>query len=197
MAYIIGNTTVIDNNAALGSVSGNSLNLANNNNIASGGASTALFTSTTNQTVVGSNLAYVFGIGGGGGASGPPPQGTRSGASGRAGAVIADVSAGGNATYNVGAGGNNRTSQGTSPAGGASGIAHTQTFNFSGGNGGRFYQSLSQPQSTFGTTPTNAGFAGSGVSNNSANANIVFPGYGGGAPSPNGSAQSGFVFTIG
>lgn len=39
MAYKVGNTTVINNNGALGSVSGNSLNLANNNNIAAGAES--------------------------------------------------------------------------------------------------------------------------------------------------------------
>jgi|14BtaG_2_1085337.scaffolds.fasta_scaffold00397_23 hypothetical protein len=202
MAYIIGNTTVIDNNAALGAVDGNSVNLANNNNIPAGGASTGFFSSTTNQAVVGSSLAFIIGSGGGGGGA-RNTQNFQSyapaGGSGRTGIAVADVSAGGNATYNVGAGGNAgpasyNNSGGT---GGTSGISHTQTFNFPGGNGGAW---SGNPQST-GSTPA-PGFAGPGLSNTGTNSNVIYDGYGAGGNGgryygQNNPGQSGFLFTIG
>lgn len=69
MAYLIGNTTVITNNGALGSVDGNNLNLANNSNVAAGGVNAAtLYTSTTNVANTGG--AMYIAVGGGGGAGG-------------------------------------------------------------------------------------------------------------------------------
>ena len=110
MAYLIGNTTVISNNGALGSVDGNNLNLANNNNLSAGGASFSTITSSQNTTVAGSTFAYLFVVGGGGGgaASGVSPSGTFAvgGYSGVTTMSIVDVSGGGNATYTVGSGGN-------------------------------------------------------------------------------------------
>lgn len=95
MAYNIGNTTVITNNAALGSVDGNSLNLANNANIASGGNSLE---------------AEVLMVGGGG-------SGARSGRVGGGGAgglfrgaVSLPLSTG--ITVTIGAGGASRNSSG-------------------------------------------------------------------------------------
>lgn len=69
MSYKIGNTVVIDNNAALGSIDGNSLNLANNANI-SGGGSGSLYTTTTPGATagLGSSVTLAFVVGGGGGA---------------------------------------------------------------------------------------------------------------------------------
>lgn len=203
MAYIIGNTTVIDNNAALGAVDGNSLNIANNNNIPAGGASTGFFTSTTNQAVVGSNLAFVIGTGGGGGGTRNPGNFVvyaTAGGSGRGGIAVADVSSGGNATYTVGGGGSAGNQSGGT--GGTSSIAHTQTFNFSGGNGGYFNSYNSPSQFSYGSTPTNPGFAGPGLSNTSANGNIILSGYGAGGNGgryygQNNPGQSGFIFTIG
>jgi len=107
MAYIIGNTTVIDNNAALGAVSGNSLNLANNTNLPSGGASTIFLTSTNNQANVGSGYTYLIGQGGGGGGgrSNDSQAFAPDGGAGGVGFAIANVSGGGNATFTIGAGG--------------------------------------------------------------------------------------------
>jgi len=74
MAYIIGNTTVIDNNGALGSVDGNNLNLGNNSNISAGGVSDAtLYTSTSNVTHD-SGVMYIA-VGGGGGGGGYQERG--------------------------------------------------------------------------------------------------------------------------
>lgn len=74
MAYKIGNTVVIDDNAALGSVSGNSLNLANNSNI-SGGGSASLYTSSTPGATSGigsgTTIAFLVGAGGAGALQGP------------------------------------------------------------------------------------------------------------------------------
>lgn len=117
MAYLIGNTTVITNNGALGTVDGNSLNLANNNNLSAGGASFKSVTNTQNSAVVGSTYAYVFLQGGGGGGSynyygGYAP----SGYAGLTNMTIVDVSAGGNATFTVGAGGTNPNSANPGPA---------------------------------------------------------------------------------
>lgn len=68
MAYLIGNTTVITNNGALGSVDGNNLNLASNNNIAAGGASYTSVNSTTNQASgIGTAASLAMVTGGGGG----------------------------------------------------------------------------------------------------------------------------------
>ncbi len=70
MAYLIGNTTVIDNNGALGTVSGNSLNLANNNNISAGGGGVKILPSSSNFPVadIGSVAMVANGCGGGGSA---------------------------------------------------------------------------------------------------------------------------------
>lgn len=74
MAYKIGNTVVIDDNAALGSISGNSLNLANNSNI-SGGGSASLYTSSTPGATSGigsgTTIAFLVGAGGAGALQGP------------------------------------------------------------------------------------------------------------------------------
>lgn len=84
MSYKIGNTVVIDNNAALGSVDGNSLNLTNNANI-SGGGSASLYTTTTPgaTAAVGSNVTLAFVVGAGGAAGLQAPVVTRSNASRR------------------------------------------------------------------------------------------------------------------
>lgn len=78
MAYKIGNTVVIDDNAALGSVSGNSLNLANNSNI-SGGGSASLYTSSTPGATsgIGSGTTVAFLVGGGGAGALQGPNTTR------------------------------------------------------------------------------------------------------------------------
>lgn len=66
MAYLIGNTTVITNNGALGSVDGNSLNLANNANISAGGATYTVANTTTNTDVGGNSAAIIVVTAGGG-----------------------------------------------------------------------------------------------------------------------------------
>lgn len=78
MSYKIGNTVVIDNNAALGSISGNSLNLANNSNI-SGGGSASLYTSSTPGATagIGSGTTIAFLVGGGGAGALQGPNTTR------------------------------------------------------------------------------------------------------------------------
>lgn len=110
MAYLIGNTTVITNNAALGAVDGNSLNLANNNNLSAGGASFSTITSSQNTSVAGSTFAYLFVVGGGGGGArgpnSPSPPYAFTGYAGVTTMSIVDVSGGGNATYTIGSGGN-------------------------------------------------------------------------------------------
>jgi len=103
MAYLIGNTTVISNNAALGSVSGNALNLANNPNLTAGGASATFKTSTANAAVVGSTYAIVISTAGGGG--GGTFANTGTGKPGLTSMSFHDVSGGGNATFTVGAAG--------------------------------------------------------------------------------------------
>lgn len=69
MAYLIGNTTVITNNGALGSVDGNSLNLATNANIAAGGATYTVANTTTNTDVGGDSAAIIMVTAGGGNAN--------------------------------------------------------------------------------------------------------------------------------
>ena len=69
MAYLIGNTTVITNNGALGSVDGNNLNLATNANIAAGGATYTVANSTTNTDVGGDSAAIIMVTAGGGNAN--------------------------------------------------------------------------------------------------------------------------------
>jgi hypothetical protein len=69
MAYLIGNTTVITNNGALGSVDGNNLNLATNANIAAGGATYTVANTTTNTDVAGNNAAIIMVTAGGGNAN--------------------------------------------------------------------------------------------------------------------------------
>ncbi len=88
MAYLIGNTTVITNNAALGAVDGNSLNLANNNNISAGGGSYfSTQTTATGVSVVGSTLGIIYLTGGGGG-GGPGVNGNNAGGGGGSMTVI-------------------------------------------------------------------------------------------------------------
>ena len=195
MAYIIGNTTVIDNNAALGAVDGNNLNLGSNNNIPAGGASTGFFTSTTNQTVVGTNLAFVIGTGAGGGGARNNSSFSQSGPAGGGGRTafsIMDVSAGGNATYTIGAGGNWGYN---ANAGGASSVTHTTNASFGGGNGGR------NQNGAAGTTPTGYGFVGTPLSNTTTGNNIFGNyGRGGNGGRLNVTPQNGFpgfIFTIG
>lgn len=103
MAYLIGNTTVISNNAALGSIDGNALNLSNNPNLTAGGASATLKTSTTNAAVVGSTYAIVVSSGGGGGGS--TYNEVAAGTTSLTSLSFHDVSGGGNATFTVGAAG--------------------------------------------------------------------------------------------
>ena len=144
MSYVIGNTTVIDNNGALGAVSGNSLNLANNSNIDAGGGGVKSLTSSSNfpDSDLGSTGAIAVCVGGGGGAAGTNNQGVYSGGSG--GTVIHAFALGaGNAiTATVGAKGNNTPftpNNGRAPSGGTSSISYpnTVTHGGGGGNGGR------------------------------------------------------------
>lgn len=141
MAYIIGNTTVIDSNGALGSIDGNSLNIANNNNV-SAGASVNYneYNSSSNFAV--SNLGVgMIGVrvGGGGGQAQVP---NKSGPGGRGGIAVdtVDLSGGGNITVTVGNRGNN-VNNGTAPSGGASNFSiplSPRTAKLSnGGSGGR------------------------------------------------------------
>ena len=136
MAYLIGNTTVISNTGALGSVDGNSLNLANNNNLSAGGASFQTVSNSQNTTVAGSTFAYLFCVGGGGGgaAAGVSPSGTYSigGYAGVCTMSIIDVSGGGNATYTIGSGGNGGSTNPAPATGGNPG--GTTNFSYPGAN---------------------------------------------------------------
>ena len=136
MAYLIGNTTVISNTGALGSVDGNSLNLANNNNLSAGGASFQTVSSSQNTSVTGSTFAYLFVVGGGGGgARGPVSPSATFSNSGYAGVTtmsIIDVSAGGNATYTIGSGGNGGAVNPAPATGGNPGSA--SNFSYPGAN---------------------------------------------------------------
>lgn len=111
MAYLIGNTTVITNNGALGSVDGNSLNLANNSNISAGGGSIYASTSSTTKATAnfGSSAVIGVGVGGGGGAvgySGSQPYPPRAGGDGGTFVDIYNTSDGGNIVVSVGGAGN-------------------------------------------------------------------------------------------
>lgn len=148
MAYIIGNTTVIDNNAALGSIDGNSLNLANNSNISAGGGLYTSYTSSSPSVSVptispsgaGAIVTVVGGGGGGGGARNGPAQVGQWGGT----AIDAfDLSPGGNVAVTVGAGGNGGYYQPYGHAyagnpGGSSSFAHpgTKTLSVYAGGGG-------------------------------------------------------------
>jgi hypothetical protein len=212
MAYIIGNTTVITNNAALGSVSGNSLNLANNNNIPAGGATINRFTSTTNTSVAGSTNGFVIAQAGGGGGGwnqnsyGEGPGGSGWGAAGAGGIAVGDVSGGGNATFTVGAGGqraNSRNARGQS--GGASNFSYNFNMQCNGGGGGAAGQNVYGP----GSPPSGAGFGGTRMettSGNSGQANAqnsnIFDGFGrggrdGGIQTQPQAGQAGIMFMVG
>lgn len=145
MSYKIGNTVVIDNNAALGSVDGNSLNLANNSNI-SGGGSASLYTSTTPgaTAAVGSNVTLAFLVGGGGAGAFQGPLVTRtnaarrmsSGGSGGATQIIGfDSSSTPSLDVVIGAGGTISATSTGNP-GGASSI-DSPNINFIAGTGGK------------------------------------------------------------
>ena len=133
MAYIIGNTTVIDNNGALGAVSGNSLNLANNSNISAGGASSTTYNSSSpsvsTPTISPSGGGAVIGLlGGGGGGGGGQNNGGGSGYGSPGGQTLdfIDMSPGGNIGFLVGSGGNG-------------GYYQPYGWSFSGQAGGRSY----------------------------------------------------------
>lgn len=143
MSYKIGNTVVIDNNAALGSISGNSLNLANNANI-SGGGTASLYTSTTPGATagIGSSVTLFYATGGGGGGGGTTPRtnppnadfGRRSGGAGApTGMFLADTSSLSSVDITVGAGGNGVSNNALNP-GGASTIS-TPNFTIIGHGG--------------------------------------------------------------
>ena len=111
MAYIIGNTTVIDDNAALGSISGNSLNLANNSNISAGGGLYTSYTSSAPSVAVPTISpsgagAVVTCVGGGGGGGGAYNSAGNPG--GWAGVAVdaLDLSPGGNVAVTIGGAGN-------------------------------------------------------------------------------------------
>jgi len=134
MSYKIGNTVVIDNNAALGSISGNSLNLANNANI-SGGGTASLYTSTTPGATagIGSSTTLFYAVGGGGGGGGNTSRNNspnvdfsrRSGGAGAPmGMFVADTSSLSSVDITIGAGGNGVSNNTLNP-GGASTITIT------------------------------------------------------------------------
>lgn len=179
MAYIIGNTTVIDNNGALGAVSGNNLNLANNANISAGGGGIKILTSSSNfpDTDLGSAGAMAVMIGGGGGFhSHPNVSGSSPG--GRGGMIVTPFSISGNAsvTATVASAGNNSNSYnaGSNP-GGASSISYSGIISNNAGGG----------SGTYGYPNNNPGNPGSGMSNNAG-----WSQYGG-------STQSGFIGILG
>lgn len=127
MSYKIGNTVVIDNNAALGSISGNSLNLANNANI-SGGGTASLYTSTTPGATagIGSSLTLFYATGGGGGGGGNTARNNspnidtsmRSGGAGApTGMFVADTSSLSSVDITIGAGGNGVSNNTLNPGG--------------------------------------------------------------------------------
>lgn len=182
MAYIIGNTTVIDNNAALGAVSGNSLNLANNANISGGGGVKSL-TSSSNfaDTDLGSTGAIAVCVGGGGGAArGNQSHVTASGGSGGTVVHAFALTAATNITATVGAAGNNRevgsNPNQRAPSGGSSSISYptVQTHSAGGGTGGICVQNAYPGGSGAGLT----GGGGSG------SVNVGFSNIGRGSPRP-------------
>ena len=194
MAYVIGNTTVIDNNGALGSVSGNSLNLANNANIAGGGGFTSATSSTTlDVSTVGGAAATTVLIGGGGGMAGPSwNQGVQPGGQGGFTVGQFDISPGGNATVTIGGQGNrvsNTQNNTNAPAGGTTSISYPN-FNqgkTAGGGGG----------ARFGTQSRGAGGQGDGLSGTRFRG---YPSYGvGGYPQTNtlNNGKPGFMTIMG
>jgi hypothetical protein len=201
MAYLIGNTTVISNNAALGSVSGNALNLANNPNLTAGGASATFKTSTTNAAVVGSTYAIVISTGGGGG--GGTFSNTGSGKPALTSMSFHDVSGGGNATFTVGAAG----------AGGFQApFSNNNILGFFGGDSDFTYAGTEYGNpladggprgASGGNQTTNSTIHQAGGYNLASSGNAAFfPGYGEGGASgsynANGSAgNAGMVFMLG
>lgn len=194
MSYVIGNTTVIDNNGALGSVSGNSLNLANNSNISGGGGFTSATSSTTvDVSNLGGAAATTVLVGGGGGMAGPAwNQGANSGGSGGITIGQFDISPAGNASLTVGGGGSRSVSNpnnGTAPSGGTTSISYpsfNQGSSAGGGGGGRW-----GPQSRF------SGGAGFGVAGPAPQG---YPSYGrGGFPQTNtfNNGQPGYITIMG
>jgi len=134
MAYLIGNTTVITNNGALGTVDGNSLNLANNNNIAAGGGAVSALNSSSNfaDSNLGSTAAVAVGIGGGGGGQGFNQWGG-------IGAIVTEVFelTGNNITATVGGAGNAipGPQNSYSPSGGGTTISGSGSVNTRAGGG--------------------------------------------------------------
>lgn len=178
MAYIIGNTTVIDNNGALGAVSGNNLNLANNANISAGGGGIKILTSSSNfpDTDLGSAGAIAVMIGGGGGNHKHPSRPLSPG--GRGGMIVTPFSISGNAsvTATVASAGNSSNSYnvGSNP-GGSSYVNYSGIISNSAGGGGGVY----------GYPDAYTGNPGGGMNNNSG-----WSQYGG-------STQSGFIGILG
>lgn len=189
MAYIIGNTTVIDNNAALGAVSGNSLNLANNANISAGGGGVKSLSASSNfsDSDLGSTGAIAICLGGGGGSARSNQYQNSAGGPGGTVVHAFALTAATNITATIGGAGNNRSGSGNpnsrAPAGGASSITYptVQSHNAGGGNGGMHNGNV--------VSPGNVGF-GLGASPG-------FPNFGRGAPSPPVSAHSGYIGILG
>ena len=136
MAYIIGNTTVISNNAALGAIDGNSLNLANNPNL-SGGGGVKVLNSSTNfpASDLGSTGAVALMAGGGGGNVGN----TNFGGLGSGGGECFSLSPGGTVTLNVGGGGFTNNGNPANPAGdgGTSSLSYPGSQSARGGGGNK------------------------------------------------------------
>lgn len=158
MAYIIGNTTVIDDNGALGSVSGNSLNLANNANISAGGGLYTSYTSSTNAVSVpsispsgeGAIVTLVGGGGGGGGGSNQPGSHGQPGRWAGHAVDIVDLGPVSNSTMNfaIGGGGNGGYYQpyGWSFPGNSGGATSVSTGQSAFGGGGGYKGMMPNPQ---------------------------------------------------
>lgn len=135
MAYVIGNTTVITNNGALGSIDGNSLNLANNSNIAGGGSATSVISSTNNSVAVpGTPLGMA--IMSGGGNSGGSSQNNFAFGTGGTGGYQSfgafDLSPGGNSAFSIGGAGGNSSFNYPSGANISPSVADTSLSGFGG-----------------------------------------------------------------
>jgi hypothetical protein len=201
MAYLIGNTTVISDVPALGSVDGNALNLSNNPNLTAGGASATFKTSTANAAVVGSTYAIVISTGGGGG--GGTFSNLGAGSAGLTSMSFHDVSGGGNATYTVGAAGT---------GGFQAPFSNNNILGFAGGNSDFTYAGTE-----YGNPLAGGGTRGSSGGNQTTNSTIhqaggynlanggttgFFPGYGDAGPSGSYNANgtpgtAGMVFMLG
>ena len=134
MAYKVGNTTVINNSANLGSVDGNSLNLANNANISAGSDGYS---------------ADILLVGGGGAGGRQNSNASGCGAGGVV-ATTLTISKGQNYSVNIGAGaagGNNNTGIGANGGdtvfggkitafGGAGSFGNSNTYQYGGTQGG-------------------------------------------------------------